>query len=170
MAMSGGLSRNARIGIGIAAGLVILIILGTVVDRSKDDDRPRSSEASSTPSSTIRPTPAPQPLNVACHTAPSAIVDIITASFTNGEQLANAQSIDAPRAMTLVGGDIVGADGSRISSRDAWLVSGGAVYAITSDARRHTLLPDGRDVFEDWQEYNAELSNCVGRVDSQSPG
>lgn len=150
---------------------------------------PKGGETSSSRSSTTRssapsaaiPRISPIPLTTPpgalpptgnrCQEAPSRIVEIINAAFINGEHIENTQSIDGPRGITYVGGDITSADGKRISSRDTWAVSGGAVYAITSDARRRTLLPDGRDLDPfDWPQYNDELADCVARVDALAPG
>ncbi len=41
-------------------------------------------------------------------------------------------------------------------------MSGGAVYGLSSDARRYTLLPDGRDVITgNWATYNDAIFECV---------
>jgi hypothetical protein len=41
------------------------------------------------------------------------------------------------------------------------------VYAQTSDARKRTTWPDGRDVAGvNWTDYNDQLANCGGRIDS----
>ncbi|MCV7173869.1 hypothetical protein H7I41_28500 [Mycobacterium manitobense] len=106
-----------------------------------------------------------------CTEAPTAIVDMINAAFTDGEQLEHTQAVNAPDATTYVGGNIFGADGTKASSQDTWLVSNGAVFAITSDARRRTLLPDGRDIDPAWGQYNAAVYQCVGQVErAANPG
>lgn len=123
------------------------------------------------PSSSAAPTTSQAPLaapttarEIPCHEAPAKAVEMIEASFTNAEHLVNTQSVYGPSASVVIGGNIDNADGSRMSSRDSWLLRGGVLYALTSDARRHTLLPDGRDLLNDWTTYNDAVANCVGRV------
>jgi hypothetical protein len=68
--------------------------------------------------------------------------------------------------MVVVGGNIFDATGEKESSQDSWVMNSGIVYALTSDARRHTLLTDGRDVLGDrWSEYNDAVGRCVGAVE-----
>ena len=55
-------------------------------------------------------------------------------------------------------------------TRSARLFSDGVVYAMASAARRHSLLPDGRDLLDDWITYNDGLTNCIGRADALTPG
>lgn len=73
-----------------------------------------------------------------CEDAPAKIVGLIDESFTDGERLENTQSVTGPSGMVIVGGNIVGEDGERVSSSDSWLMSGGKVFALSSDARRRT--------------------------------
>lgn len=102
---------------------------------------------------------------IACKSAPTAVVAMINAAFTDGEELVNSQSVDGPDSMTYIGGNIDKA-GSRESSGDVWLLSDGVLYALSSDARRRTMLPDGRDLASAGDDYGSELINCVGRADS----
>jgi hypothetical protein len=163
--------------------IVGLILAAVVVDvatgNDYDDGDAGASLAQSSPSSIFVPTQssvAPPPAApvapaVACNDAPNTVLDMINSGFTDGEVLDNAQAVDLPNAMTLIGGDINSASGSRESSRDSWLYSDGVLYAITSDARRRSLFADGRDVApNDWGLYNDALANCVGRIDSATPG
>ncbi|CAN5396675.1 hypothetical protein BH09ACT8_BH09ACT8_45830 [soil metagenome] len=56
------------------------------------------------------------------------------------------------------------------SSQDTWVLSNGQVYALTSDARSHTLLPDGRDLdthFFEWTDFNDAVSKCVGDIERE---
>lgn len=126
-----------------------------------------SSTSSSASSSTraLLPKPTAQPEPLACHEAPSVIVETINAAFTNGEHLEHAQSVNGSHAETYVGGNIVDAGGTELSTQDSWVLSNGVVYALTSDARRHTTLPDGRDLKThefDWTDYNDGVGKCVG--------
>ncbi|MFD6197230.1 hypothetical protein ACFWE3_11050 [Mycobacteriaceae bacterium NPDC060252] len=105
---------------------------------------------------------AASPAAVGCKGAPAKIVDIINSSFTDGERLEQSQSVDGPSGTVIVGGNIVSTAGERISSHDSWLMSGGKVFGLSSDARRHTLLPDGRKVVADWTTYNDAVGACVG--------
>ncbi|MDN4519601.1 hypothetical protein QYF68_17520 [Mycolicibacterium austroafricanum] len=89
-------------------------------------------------------------------------MEMITAAFTNGEHLENMQSVTGPSGMVIVGGNIVDPDGTRVSSADSWVMSGGAIYGLSSDARRHTLVPDGRDLISgSWATYNDAVGECV---------
>ena len=82
---------------------------------------------------------------------------MIDAAFMNGEHLEDAQALDGPQAVTYVGGNIIDADGQQESSQDTWLLFDTNVHALISDARRRTLLPDGRHrlgVDGTWTDYN----------------
>lgn len=132
------------------------------------DDIPRISPVpmpvpSESPAPTITavpntPIPAAGP---GCDEAPARIVALINAAFADGEHLENMQSVSGPSGTVIVGGNIVDATGTRISSADSWVMSGGAIYGLSSDARRHTLVPDGRDVIGDWTTYNDAVGECV---------
>lgn len=38
----------------------------------------------------------------------------------------------------------------------------GEIYGLSSDARRHTLVPDGRDLIPgNWATYNDAVGECV---------
>ena len=113
----------------------------------------------STPAAPNTPVPAAGP---GCDEAPARIVDLINAAFTDGEHLENTQSVSGPSGMVIVGGNIVDPAGTRVSSADSWLMSGGAIYGLSSDARRHTLVPDGRDLIPgNWATYNDAVGECV---------
>lgn len=99
---------------------------------------------------------------VGCSAAPAKIVEIINASFTDDEHLEQGQSVDGPSGTVIVGGNIVSNTGDRVSSHDSWLMSGGKMFGLSSDARRHTLLPDGRKMLVDWSTYNDAVAECVG--------
>ena len=73
----------------------------------------------------------------------------------------NAQSVTAPGDMTYIGGNIEAADGVRTPRADVWLVRHGAVFALSSDARRRTLLPDGSDFASAGDEYGVAVIDCV---------
>ena len=129
------------------------------------DDIPRISPIPMTTPPTATAAPAPtRPVPAAgpgCDEAPAAIVDMINAAFTNGEHLENALSVPSPPGTVVVGGDIISPTGEKVSSADSWVMSGGAIYGLSSDARQHTLVPDGRDVIDDWTSYNDAIFECV---------
>lgn len=104
-----------------------------------------------------------------CHEAPQRIVDMIDAAFTDpGEHLEHAQAVDGPQSMVYVGGNIFDSTGQKVSSQDTWVMSNGQLYALTSDARRRTLLPDGRDLeahYWTWTDYNDAVGKCVGALE-----
>lgn len=166
----------------VATGLLVATgVVGAIVQAVNDDERPTaatstSARVSAAPSlewggrsQTERPVPA-------CLDAPAVVIDIVNASFTDGERLRNAQAVEIPSGRTYVGGDVTRADGSRLANRQVWLVDGPVVYAISEQARRHTLLPNGRDVESsyplsvDLSAYKGELWNCVARADALGPG
>lgn len=173
-----GMRRDVKIGIGIVVTVVIAALVGQC---SNSDNRERRESAAST-SATARPTttahrPAPgsTPPRVAqipCQAAPATVVDIINGSFLDGaSRLENAQAVELPDAMTLIGADIYTGD-SRASSWDRWLVSDGVVYAMSPDARRRTLLPDGRKLTAglDDYDYRESLDACVLEQSRQRTG
>lgn len=93
---------------------------------------------------------------------------MVDASFTGGEHLEHAQAIDGPEDETYVAGNIFGPDGKKESSQDTWVLHGGVLYSLTSDARKRTLLPDGRDVAAvefNWPEFTDKVNECVGAVE-----
>ncbi|MGY1865267.1 hypothetical protein [Nocardia gipuzkoensis] len=49
----------------------------------------------------------------------------------------------------------------KVSSADVWIVDGPAVYALSSDARRRTTLPDGRQVASAGDNYGTKVQGCV---------
>lgn len=148
-----------------AAVFIAVVVVGNILETRHEENKSASrttTTAASTKASPMAPAPIPA---ATCSDAPAGIVAMIDAAFTNGEHLENAQAIELPKAMTIVGGNIVNPDGTRVSSQDSWLFSGGVAYALTSDARRHTILPDGRDLlYFDWTTYNDQVGTCVGRA------
>lgn len=122
---------------------------------------PVPSDTPTPPNTAAAPnTPVPS-AGPGCDEAPARIVEMINAAFTKGEHLENMQSVSGPSGTVIVGGNIVDATGTRVSSADSWVMSGGAIYGLSSDARRHTLVPDGRDVIGDWTTYNDAVGECV---------
>ncbi len=103
-----------------------------------------------------------------CHPAPAQLVAMVDASFTGGEHLEHAQAIDGPESETYVAGNIFGPDGKKQSSQDTWVMHDGVLYSLTSDARKRTALPDGRDVAAvewNWPEFTDKVNECVGAVE-----
>lgn len=135
------------------------------------DDIPRISPIPITPQPATSVVVPPENVNppaaaAGCDQAPAKIVDMINASFTNGEHLEMTQSVRGPSGTVIVGGNIMDPDGTKVSSSDSWLMSGGAIYGLSSDARRHTLVPDGRDVLGDnWPTYNDAVGECVQQAE-----
>lgn len=84
-----------------------------------------------------------------CDEPPARIVEMINAGFTNGEHIEDVAALDGDNASTYVAGNIYEASGARGSSHNAWLYRDGAIYALTKDARRHTLFTDGRGMIPD---------------------
>lgn len=165
--------RGFAVALGIMATSTVLAGCGgestvdtTISTASAADDIPRISRVPMTapPTATAAPpmtglAPAAGP---GCDTAPAQIVEMINAAFTDGEHLENVQSVRGPSGMVIVGGNIVDTAGTRVSSADSWVMSGGAIYGLSSDARRHTLVPDGRDLIPgNWATYNDAVGECV---------
>lgn len=167
--MSGGIGRGAVIAIatgafmaGCAGGCMVSgtsdvssKTATTTVTRTVGDGIPRSSPV---PIASAGPPSG----GSGCGEAPAKVLDVINASFTNGEHLENAQSIPGPSGMVIVGGNITAPGGDRVSSQDSWVMSNATVYALTSDARRHTMLPDGRRLIDNWSDFNDAVGRCVG--------
>lgn len=160
--------RGLAVALGIMTASTVLAGCGS--GSSTDaTTTPTASAADAVPR--ISPVPIPVPTSATaavpaapagCNEAPARIVDMVNAAFTNGEHLENAQSVTGPSGMVIVGGNIVDAAGTRVSSADSWVMSGGSVYGLSSDARRHTLLHDGRDIIPDnWATYNDAVGECV---------
>ncbi|MGD9517826.1 hypothetical protein [Mycolicibacterium sp.] len=169
--------RGIIVVLGIAASSALVGCGGgsgsdatTSTTRAANNDIPRISPVPMTTPPTNPPplpgapaapnTPAPA-TGPGCDEAPARIVDLINAAFTDGEHLENAQSVTGPSGMVVVGGNIVDPTGMRVSSADSWVMSGGSIYGLSSDARRHTLVPDGRDLIPDWTTYNDAVGECV---------
>lgn len=170
-----GLGSGAKIAIGGAVALAALLVLGIVTSETPDDTEsaePATTREPTNPTQTARALPTMQPISPPCRPAPPVLVDMINSLFTSGEHLEHTQSVHAPDA-TYIGGNIIGADGRKVSSQDTWVELDGAIFAITSDARRRTLAPDGRDlagIDMEWPTYNAAVNECVGVVERQSRG
>lgn len=148
------------------AGCVGGCTLGVLTSNDSPNTRdpaPRSVGGDAIPR--ISPVPIP-PESVAasnCRPAPRGTIDAINSSFASGERIENAQAVRAALGANVVGGNIVGSDGTRVSSQDSWLItSGNELYALSGDARRLTSLADGRDLLADWSMYNDEVGACVG--------
>lgn len=159
------LNRRILIGFGVAVALLVIVVM---IGSLSAEDRPAPSAGTSpaTTAPVALPTMAAPPST--CSDAPTAIVDIINASFTDGQHLEHAQAVTGPNSTTYVGGNIFDAAGVKESSQDTWVLSDGVVYAITSDARQRTTLPDGRDVEGialEWPGYNDAVGACVGQLE-----
>lgn len=169
-----GLSKNAWIGIGLVGAFVLVAVIGRLtVGTGADTAEPgigdvivdtTTARAAQPPAAVPEPPSLPTAAPASCSDAPARIVQLIDASFTDGEHLDNAQSIDGPKGTVVVGGNITAASGERVSSQDSWVMSGGQVFTLTSSARRHSMLPDGRDILVDWSSYNDDVGECVGAV------
>lgn len=163
-----GTPKGGKFVLGVIAAIAVFAAIAAIVEKTGDSEE---TAPTSTSLATARPTvsttaaaaPTPQPVEyLPCQPAPATVVEIVNASFADGtSQLRNAQAVELPQAMTYIGADIYQGD-ERVSSQDRWLVSGGAVFAISPDARRRTLLPDGRDLLpmDDYDERQS-LDACV---------
>jgi len=97
---------------------------------------------------------------IPCKEAPSTIVSIINATFTGGEHLENTKSVIGLHDLVYVGGNIM-AGAQRASSGDVWVVQHGGIYSLSSDARKRTLLPDGRDLASAGDQYGSAVIDCI---------
>lgn len=86
----------------------------------------------------------------ACDPAPARLVEMINAGFTDGEHLEDVTALSAPRAGTYIAGNIYTENGRSLSSHNAWVYTNGAIYALTKDARKHSLFTDGRNLVPDF--------------------
>lgn len=72
--------------------------------------------------------------------------------------------MDGPHGAVYIGGNIVSATGSRVSSHDTWVYTGDVFAALTLDARERTGMGDGRKlpgIKGQWTDYNDAVSECV---------
>ncbi|OBB33577.1 hypothetical protein A5792_10670 [Mycolicibacterium peregrinum] len=116
--------------------------------------------------------PIPQSSISRCRPPGPGTVDVINGGFTAGERLVDAQAVNGAQA-TYIGGNIQGSDGAKYSSQDAWAMTNGQVYALTSDARRRTTFPDGRDIAvlnDEWADANSALGACIGAAERARNG
>ncbi|MCV7230647.1 hypothetical protein [Mycolicibacterium komossense] len=145
----------------IVAVLVVAVMLAGCGSTQRSEMPTSLAPHSEPPETSIAAAPPP-PAAAPCSQAPAGFVDLINKSFTGGETLGNAQSVTGPKDMVYVGGNIL--HGSElISSGDVWLAQHGALYALSSDARKRTLLPDGRDLASAGDQYGSALVDCVAR-------
>jgi len=154
---------------GVAVAVLIAVAVIGIVTSSGGEKSAHTTTATKSMNEPIFiPKPSTlAPVSIPCRPAPPVLVDIINGSFTSGEHLEHMQAVHAPEA-TYVGGNIFDSTGRKVSSQDTWAELDGAMFAITSDARRRTLLPDGRHfpgIEREWPEYNAAVSKCVGAVE-----
>lgn len=157
------MNKRILIWIGIPAAILLLIgACGALVD-----DNDKKSTGSPEPT-TAQAAPTMAPVSSDCRDADPALVDLINGGFIDqGEHLADAQMIIG-RGARYIGGNIMAADGTKVSSQDTWAIADGGVgFAITSDARQRTAFVDGRHMpaLEDWPEVNAAVGRCVGAVE-----
>ncbi|WP_255788225.1 hypothetical protein [Mycobacteroides abscessus] len=172
MASEGGARWKALLAfLGGFIGVFALVIACTVgvagksSEPSEIPDNPTSRVVMPSRPSGTAATPTHIPAQGAiCKEVPARIVEIIDAQFTNGEHLAHAQSVDGTHAETFVGGNIFRGD-LKVSSQDTWVLHNGVVYSLTSDARRHSMLRDGRNIATDWSDFSAVVGECVGRLE-----
>lgn len=164
--------RGFALALGVMAALTALSGCGrgsengaTTTTASAADGIPRISQIPMTtpPTATAAPPAGPAPAaGPGCDAAPARIVEMINAAFADGEHLENAQSVRGPSGTVVVGGNIVDTAGTCVSSADSWVMSGGAIYGLSSDAWRHTLVPGGRDLIAgNWATYNDAVGECV---------
>lgn len=98
-----------------------------------------------------------------CNAAPDNLLATINASFNDSaEQLVDAWAVSGQKDVTYIGGNIFAGE-KRVSSGDVWAAKGGAIYSLSSDARKRTSLPDGRKILDisAGDEYGAKVVDCV---------
>ncbi|CKH13029.1 hypothetical protein PXH78_09280 [Mycolicibacterium smegmatis] len=110
----------------------------------------------------LAPLTAPQAhAAIKCEEAPAKWVEAINWSFTKDEHLTDAKVVTTPDGALYIGGNIVDSSGTKVSSADVWLLDG-ALWALSSDARKRTVLPDGRDLgVSAGDEYGSAVQDCV---------
>lgn len=144
-----------------AAAFVALVVIGNVIESRKEArDAERSAGSSPSVSAPAALVPAVA-VPAVCVQPPAGVQQSIDASFSGGERLEDVFAVAGPGGLVYVGGNIVAVDGSKVSSADVWLVSDGAVFSLSGDARRHTPWPDGRDIASAGDEYGTQVQDCV---------
>ena len=120
---------------------------------------PTDEAATSTPAAALAATTA---TDVACKDAPDKTVKLIEAALTtSGQTLANAQAVEAGDVI-YIGANIMEGE-KREHSAEVWASKGAAVYALSSNARKSTSLPDGRKILgaNAGDQYGAAVQQCV---------
>lgn len=117
------------------------------------------------PTTTMRPSSSGTPTASGdCGQPPDGVKELIDGSFNGGEKLQDVFAVSGPGNLIYVGGNIIGSDGTKESSADVWLVKNEGiyvVYSLSSDARRRTTWPDGRDLASAGDQYGAAVQDCV---------
>lgn len=153
--------RNKLILIGFGVVVALLLLIVTCGPDSGDGKSAPATSASAIPPPPTMAAPS------GCRTADQALVDLINGGFLDpGQHLVDAQIVTGRNAQ-YIGGNIMGADGAKLSSQDTWAVVDGVGFSITSDARERTAFVDGRDMpaLEDWADANDVVGKCVGAVE-----
>lgn len=148
-------AMRGKLGVVMASVLVVSCSGGHTTYVTPSARPPSAATATSaSPSATAAP--------IACQPAPAALVQLINAAFTDGEQLDHPAAVNGPNDATYIAGDITKAK-EVVSHADVWLSQHGALFALSSDARKRTILADGRDIAYAGDEYGSAAQACIGR-------
>lgn len=157
------MSRGAKIAIAVAV-IAGVATVGSLI--ATKDNQPRTRVMPPPPPSSALITPPTVEVResdwVACKAAPSSIVALINGAFTDGEQLIRPVALAGPDDVTYIAGDIA-RDGKVLLHANVWLAQGPLVFALSSGARKRTVLPDGRDFWSAGDEFGTKVQDCIQR-------
>lgn len=136
---------------------------------------PASSEASEIPSSSAAPAvPSPDAAEqrrtearqklANCTAASEQLLAQIEAGITEaGLRLADGYIEQGEAGSQYFGANFFDEEGKRVSSADVWLLKGGVVYSLSSDARSRSSFPDGRRSpgASAGDEFGQRVQDCV---------
>jgi hypothetical protein len=96
-----------------------------------------------------------------CTPASDSVVAFLETMITEGGlRLDDAYVVDGAKGQ-YVGANFFDETDRRVSSADVWINRNGVWYALSSDARSRTSLPDGRDYASAGDEDGTAVQDCV---------
>ncbi|ROZ52979.1 DUF2510 domain-containing protein [Rhodococcus sp. WS1] len=99
-----------------------------------------------------------------CKVPARSVIDQIDASFIEADQhLKVVFMVYGRKDVAYIGANIMNSAGDRVSSADVWAQSDGMIFSLSSDARRRTAFPDGRQLLDinAGDQYGSAVSDCI---------
>lgn len=152
----------------VLIGLLFIVFLAIAALTS-----PKKDTATPPPATTAPPTTAAAlatsttiaPTSPGCEPATPTEVQVIEAGLTGkAKRLGEAfAAVDAQRRR-IISANMYPATGDRMSSADVWIIADGKIYALSSDARKSSSFPDGRQLPGNpsaGDEISFQLQGCI---------